>query len=156
MQVGIDTYITVEQADDVIKNNVYSQSKQRKAWDSLSEEDKAVFLAQAMIEIESLVYLGVKADQSQLLQFPRKGQEDVPSQIQAAQALEACAIVIGVDDENMRSQLRAQGITSFSLGSLSETYDTSIKDTSMSVNKLKSVAAKQLLSPFLSGGFPLV
>ena len=131
MQIGVDTYITVEQADEIINNNVYSQSKQRKAWDALSEEDKSVFLAQAMIEIESLAYSGIKSVQSQPLQFPREGQEKVPMQIQMAQALEACASVGCADDENMRSQLRAQGITSFSLGSLSESYDISIRDVSM-------------------------
>lgn len=157
MQVGVDTYITVEQADAIIQGNVCSQSKQRQDWEGLSDDDKGVFLAQAMLEIESLAYIGMKADQSQPLQFPRNFQDETPDSVKQAQAFEACAAcAVDQNEADTRAQLRAQGVKSFALGSLSESYDASALGDVLSVDKLKSGAAKQLLRAFLLGGIPLV
>jgi hypothetical protein len=148
MTVGQDTYITLEEAEEIIAGYLLSSDAPRMAWDALSDADKGVHLKQGLIRIDAQIFTGRKAEKDQALQFPRYGKTAVPQSVKIAQALEACT-GIGISAEaEKRAQLQAQGIQSFSAGSLSETY---VQNTQ---TPLFSTVAQRLLRPFITGGVP--
>lgn len=149
----MDPYITITEVAELIEGLLPSSDPDRKAWEALTEDtDKTVFLAQAMFRIESLRYSGRPAIASQVTSFPRSGQTAVPREIKQALALEACACSSFAAnlDAIQRDRLQAQGVTSFSAGSLSEAYAQGAK------RKIRSDMAHYLLLPYLAGGVRLV
>jgi len=149
----MDPYITITEVAELIEGLLPSSDPDRKAWAALSEEaDKTAFLAQAMLRIESLHYSGRSAVLYQQTSFPRFGQTSVPDEVRKALALEACALTsfVGDTDARQREKLQAQGVTSFSVGSLSEAYGQGSK------RKIRSDMAHYLLMPYLAGGVRLV
>ena len=142
-------YVAVAEADAIITTYLISTDPQRVAWMALSESDKSAYLNQALLKLENIAYVGRKADPTQVLQFPRRGQM-LPEAVKNAQALEACASVGMSGEADMRAQLQAQGITSFSAGSLSESYGK----ISTGAGALFSRLARDLLKPYLLGVAP--
>lgn len=143
-------YITVAEADIIIADYFPAFHKWRTAWEALTAADKNGYLNQALAKLESIAYIGRKANPKQPLQFPRKGQDGIPEGVKQAQAIEACATVSMAGAADQRAQLQAQGITSFSAGNLSETYGK----TASGAGKLFSILARELLQPYLLGVVP--
>lgn len=148
MTVGEDTYITVDEANEIISGYFLSDDAQRTAWDALSSADKEVYLRQSLLRIDAQIFSGRKAGTDQALQFPRYGKTSVPQSVKIAQALEACAGIGIAAEAEKRAQLQAQGVQSFTAGSLSETY---VEGTS---SPLFSCIAAKMLRPFIAGGVP--
>lgn len=150
----LEGYVTAAEADAIISGYLLSTDPQRIAWTALSTADKEAYLNQALLRIESLAYIGRKAEDDQPLQFPRKWRTEwqtaPPEAVKEAQALEACASVGMTEEAEKRAQLKAQGITSFSAGSLSETYG----NVAIGVNRIYSQIARELLKPYLLGAVP--
>lgn len=147
MTPGIDTYITVAQADEILGKLLLSTDAQRIAWTGLSDGDKEVYLRQAMTRLEAQVYSGA-ASADKPLQFPRRGQTEVPGAVMYAQAVEAAAAIGLTAEAAKRAQLRAMGIQTFSAGRISESYNN------VPPNALYSLQAAQLLRPYVAGGVP--
>lgn len=143
-------YVTAAEADSIIADYYPASHKWRTAWEGLSAADKNAYLNKALAKLESIAYIGRKADPNQPLQFPRLGQPAVPEYVKQAQALEACASVSMADAADQRAQLQAQGITSFSAGNLAETYGK----TASGAGKLFSLLARELLEPYVLGVVP--
>jgi hypothetical protein len=148
MTPGVDTYITAAEADTIISIRLVSVDSRRKAWEALSTADKEVYLREALDWIEGLPLSGRKAVDGQPLQFPRYGQDAVPTAVQAAQALEAAGSVGKPEEIAKRAQLRAMGITSWSAGKISETYGA------VSAHSAMNPAAGRLMRPYMLGGVP--
>jgi len=166
--VGTDTFITLEGADAYFVANYLSTSAELAAWSALSTADKEVLLRKACQSLNRMPLGGIRASQLQTLEFPRAYlattyttpptgynwlgadyvvQVSVPEAVLQAQAEEALALAVGVPE---RLQLRKQGVRSFRLGNLSETYSGGAGLTG-----LVSEVAYGLLRPFLAGGFPV-
>ena len=72
MQVGNDTYVTVEEADRFIETYYPEFDDLAIVWGVLTEREKASYLYTSVQQMEALVLSGVRLNASQPLQFPRK------------------------------------------------------------------------------------
>jgi hypothetical protein len=137
------------------------------AWTALSDANCEVLLRQALDTIEKLPFAGVKAVTTQALEFPRCIHSDwvsplfgyvqkyngmytqtaVPTDVKYAQ----CEIAISLVESNSRIDLQQQGVKSYSIGNLSETFAAS--GTS---SRIPSARAAQLLKPYLAGSVNIV
>lgn len=156
MQVGTDTYVTVAEADTYVSTHYRSTSAARTRWAALSENDKAILLVDACSEMEQLPFHGRKAEDGQLLAFPRRlpwqdYTSEVPEAVKSAQVELAVWLSDDVkqSEAEQRRALQGQGVKSFSVGDLSETYN----GTSTGARSLLCPKAKLLLSPYLTGAY---
>jgi hypothetical protein len=146
----MDTYLSVEAALELLRGLLPSSDPARAAFEALSAEDQAVYLRQAALALEGIRYAGRKTDAAQPLAFPRDGMTAVPDAVKRAQALEAVARCYTGAEAAKRAALQAQGVTSFSVGSLSESYGAA------KAAPLLSSEALRLMSPYRLGAAPLV
>lgn len=155
-------YSSVKEADSYISTHYISKSAAYKRWNALSEDDKAVYLNNAFDSIECLKFGGRKAVPEQETAFPRLpyqyGHTDsgAPERVKSAEI----ELALYLSDEKKqessekRSKLIADGVKSFSLGDLSESYGDNVQSASKpSVYDCKKAAI--LLAPYLSGGFEI-
>ena len=151
-----NTYITVEDADYYFEyeNLLPENSASKLKWDALSYNDKQTYIKTAAEEIESLKFVGIKADDTQKMAFPRKyilhEDDDVPQAIKEAQALEALELAAPTSDTAM-AKAYSGNVRSYALGSLSESLKTA--DSYGVKSTIKSVRAQRLLMPYLGGGY---
>lgn len=153
-------YNTIATADSYIAAHYTSASDERQRWEALSDDDKTVYLTNAFEAIEALPFRGRKADPAQENAFPRlpyqygHTDEGAPQRVLAAEI----EMALWLSDEKKRvsskkrRELQEDGVKSFSIGDLSESYG----DTSAAAEKTpaeKCSRAMELLSPYLSGGF---
>ena len=155
-------YSSVKEADSYISTHYTSKSAAYKRWNALSEDDKAVYLNNAFDSIECLKFGGRKAVPEQETAFPRLpyqyGHTDsgVPERVKSAEI----ELALYPSDEKKqessekRSKLIADGVKSFSLGDLSESYGDNVQSASKS-SIYDCKKAVSLLSPYLSGGFEI-
>lgn len=136
-------YVIVTEADEYFFTRPGSSN-----WINLDEISKSRALIHATRKIDTLIFKGVKTNPNSINQFPRNGDTVVPEQIKWACMEEAFAI-ISDNDENRR-KLMQQGVTSFSIGDLSESYDVSTKSIFLSYE------ARQYLKPFEGGAFSAI
>lgn len=155
-------YSSVKEADSYISTHYTSKSAAYKRWNELSEDDKAVYLNNAFDSIECLKFGGRKAVPEQETAFPRLpyqyGHTDsgAPERVKSAEI----ELALYLSDEKKqessekRSKLITDGVKSFSLGDLSESYGDNVQSASKpSVYDCKKAAI--LLAPYLSGGFEI-
>lgn len=169
LQVGVNSYLDVASADAYFSDRLGAE-----AWDALTDAQKAQALVTATRRLERLPYVGAKKDQAQALAFPRcypptglpippaqnsfddplyagwYCESDVPQAIKDAVCEEALALVsIG---KSQRLELIAQGVKSFSLGRLSETFGAAPKG----LGGLLSLEARELLRPYVAGAVGII
>lgn len=177
--VNTDVYINVADSDTYMTNNYISTSTEYTTWDALTDANKEIYLKRATKRIDRQKIRGAKAVDTQTLEFPRalkiygrwyeqavygvrvRGNDDwyvetsVTQRVKDANVEEALAQSM-IDAGNStsgaeRSQLQAQGVKSFKLGDLSETYGSGLSSTYNST-QLLSNEAKELLSFYSVGG----
>jgi hypothetical protein len=163
LTVGTDTYIGVADATTYVGQYYIATDAEFVAWAAAGAAGQEVLLRRACRTVDQQRYAGVKAVQSQILEFPRAirtdaaqtdrlesnllfdgawvVQTEVPAAVKHAQVEEALALVVGVPN---RIKLQRQGVKSFSLGSLSETYG------SKPALRLLSHQARELLRPYMA------
>lgn len=143
MQVGKNSYVTISEADKYVVNYYAYKDEAHLRWFSLPDTSKTTLLLRACAEIESMQFLGTKASTEQAMSFPRRPFTGVPEPIKAAQV--ELALHYTDEQASKRRELQSQGVSSFTLGDLSETYG----DGTQGVNS----KALSLLLPFLNGGY---
>jgi hypothetical protein len=162
--VGTDTYISLADAQTYLSGHYISTDSKMSAWNALNDADQEILLKKATLIIDRQPLVGYKATETQALAFPRTiysevpnelynspifysdhwyTQTAVPNEVKYAQCEIAIEMVTGTSN---RASLQRQGVKSFTLGNLSETY-------SGAQNSLVSYEAKQLLAPYAGGGF---
>ncbi len=159
LEVGKNSYVNVEDADAYVTGHYRSNSKDRQRWEGLETEDKEILLVGACAEIELLTFCGRKAGTNQVLAFPRLPmQYGQPQQAPAVVTAAQIELALWLSDDvrqaeaGQRQSLQMQGVQSFSLGDLSESY------TPSAVGKLGTLLcpkAARLLSPYMTGGYAL-
>lgn len=139
------------------------------AWTALTSDNKDAYLRQARKSIDRQRLVGIKSTSTQVLEFPRaiptqyntkypptgytirdRGwvvQVAVPQVVIDAQVEEALSLMTGVSP---RTELQRNGVKSFSLGNLSESYG------SVNPGRLSSYEAQQLMTEFIAGGVSIV
>lgn len=121
MVVGVDSYISVDNADKLIRSRFMSSSKERKFWDGLDLEDKEIIIVSTteQYDTDTMLYKGRKKDANQPLQFPRL--DNYGNIIEVPERVILGYILIGIYD-NIISQsdeatLKLSGVKSFADGS---------------------------------------
>lgn len=71
LQIGLDSYVTLEEANRIIEENNLSTSELVVKWNSLLESDKEVMLRTSCRDINNLKFAGRRKGTGQLLEFPR-------------------------------------------------------------------------------------
>lgn len=71
LEMLIDTYVTIAQADQYVKEHYLSNEPLRITWEGLEEADKEVYLRRAFEKMNSLPYSGRRKNLKQTLPFPR-------------------------------------------------------------------------------------
>ena len=131
--VGVDSYVTFDEAE-AFAAGIYGAN----AWAGLSDADKARCLITAARSIDALMLKGRKLSSDQRMEFPRviiehapawselyegaDTDEVVPQSVKDAQVLEAVSIASSGGGDSQRARLQREGVTSISIGSLSESY----------------------------------
>ena len=161
--VGTDTYISLEDANIYIENSYMATESQSVAWGGISDDDRMILLKRAAQTIDRQPLIGLRATSTQVMEFPRATYTDggynndslrwgddyytqtaVPTAVKYAQVELALSLLSGVSN---RVDLQRQGVKSFSLGKLSESY-------SGKTNALP-YTVRDMMSQYLLGGAPI-
>jgi len=173
--VNTDTYISVVDADLYMANSYVSTSTELVTWNALSDGDKEIHLKNATKRIDRQIIRGIKAVDSQTLEFPRaiKGncnyyydtnvtgvnvnkyygyvvEEEVAQCVKDAQVEEAMTLSVEGTSLSSRSKLQQQGVKEFTLGDLTEKYGTGLS-SSYNSTQFISNTAKELMKYYLAG-----
>lgn len=118
LEVGRNSYVSLEEADTYASSSPLGQR-----WSSLDPGQREQLLVAACEGLERQAYPG-KSLEDQALTFPRLPNTSVPREVKAAQVEQALYLMDpGTRAEWVqRQELQAQGVASFSLGDLSESY----------------------------------
>ena len=149
------SYCTVAQADEYVRSYYTSNDEARVRWESLSESDKQVLLNKSHDVIDSLPFTGRKTSVDQPDAFPRCPDKEVPVAVKSAE----CELAVSLSDEAANAsfddyrKMVDYGIQSYSIGNFSETLLSYSKNSVEIKFGLNSSKAKQLLNPWLTGGF---
>ena len=149
--VGTNSYVTVAEADEYFAQYYFPLNT---VWSGLGPDTKERLLLISCIELERLQFAGQKAENGQALAFPRRNAGGVPFAIKAAQ-IELASWIADTESRNKedaRSRLQAQGVTSFSIDDLSESYDLNRAQVN-APPPLRCVNASRYLATYLNGGF---
>lgn len=71
LTVGVDSYVSLEEAENLITNNYSSENEVFLKWSSMSDSDKDVMLRTSCRDINNLKFDGRRKDIGQKLEFPR-------------------------------------------------------------------------------------
>ena len=134
-----ESYCTTEYADEYFAGRLHAER-----WGETSDADKEKALRQATKEIVRQPLTGRKTTDTQELAFPRYPDEEVPEAVKEA----CCEIALALLERgnSQRRKLQQEGVQSFTLGNMSETYAAGAG------KGLLSQEAKELLQPWLLGG----
>ena len=134
----MQSYCTIEYADEYFKNRLHAES-----WGQADESTKEKALKQATRAIDRQLLGGRKTSPEQELAFPRYPDTEVPEAVKEACCEEALAIL--ESGNSQRRKLQQEGVQSFTLGNMSESYAAGAG------KGLLSQEAKELLRPWLLG-----
>lgn len=153
-------YITVAEGTTYFATRLYSS-----AWTSASAGDKASAIRMATQAINSLAFKGRKYDPDQANAFPRyipyprggyylADEDGTGAAVVPAVVKEACAeecLELLTTGNSSRRKLQNEGVTSFRISELSETFGPS-----SNAPRLTSLVARQLMKPYLVAGVPIL
>lgn len=118
----MSTYATVQESKDFAAEYYSSTDSIRVAWEALSDNDKQSLLNRAELVIEDLPYNGKSVNKDKA--FPRDPNKEL-SLIKVKQAVIELALhnnCITNPGEKDRLTLQSQGVKSYKIGDLSETF----------------------------------
>jgi len=130
------SYCTIEYANEYFAGRLHAES-----WSGADSETKEKALRQATRSIDRMPLRGRKTDLHQPLAFPRYPDTEIPEAVKEACCEEALAIL--ESGNSQRRKLQREGVQSFTLGNMSETYIAGAG------KGLLSQEAKELLRPWL-------
>ena len=132
------SYCTIEYADEYFNSRLHAES-----WGQADDETKEKALRQATKTIDRQLLRGRKTETGQALAFPRYPDTEIPEVVKEACCEEALAML--ERGNSQRRKLQQEGVQSFSLGNMSETFAAGAG------KGLLSQEAKELLRPWLLG-----
>lgn len=174
LTVGVDSYVTVEQATEYITAHYPSTDTRVTAWGNLEEADQEVFLRRACTALSELAYRGMTFEALQTLPFPRYLYPDgvmayteliaplsyiypelaeVPQDIMNAQIEEAFERACPSADST-KSKIKNGAVESVTIGHFSEHYSLAALGSVSTV--LVSGKAQKLVAPYIGGAFDVL
>ncbi len=162
MTVGVDTYVTVAEADDFISKYYPEFDDLAVVWGVLTEREKASYLYTSLQQMEALVLQGKPLDRNQHLQFPRikcfkpatKENPTIPNEVKEAQienALELLNADLGARSDEQMIFLSSLGVVKNSKYNKREMGEVGLGATltgATSHSTLESSHALKLLKPW--------
>ena len=133
------SYVTTAEATTYFGSRLHAE-----AWTAAKDADQQKALDMATRVIDRTPVVGVKSSYNQTNQFPRYPDTEVPQAVKDATCEEALALL--ERGNGQRRKLQQEGVASFSVGGLSETYVSGARG-----GGLLSQEAKELLRPWLLG-----
>lgn len=118
--VGENTYMTVEDADQLVSDFLVSTDPMRVYWESLSDEDKAtiIYSNTQKYDNDNMMYKWFKKEAEQQLQFPRidiKGKViEVPTKIKLGLLMNGIKSAKLAKDSDY-TELKEQGIKTYKI-----------------------------------------
>ena len=143
-------YATVEQANAYAQKYYSSTNPLRVAWMALTNEDKEVALNKAQQTIDQLPLLGQSVEAE--VAFPRTPSVDT-SLLRAQEATVELALRTLDEAAQERYQLQGQGVRSYKLGDLSETFGGNVGYSGYDAFAFSIVYP--FLKTWLSGGYKI-
>ena len=134
----MQSYCTIEYADEYFKKRLHAES-----WGEADDSTKEKALKQATRAIDRQLLKGRKTNPEQELVFPRYPDTEVPEAVKEACCEEALTML--ERGNSQRRKLQQEGVQSFALGNMSESY------VAGAGKGLLSQEAKELLRPWLLG-----
>ena len=139
-------YATLAEANEYVKSYHSSTDPLRSAWEGLSDEDRQVLLNRAEQIIDSLPLKGRPLESGKA--FPREPFQEISMEKVKAATIEVA--LHGLDQEaSERSRLQRQGVKSYKIGDLSETF----RDSGVSGEAEVLSVVMPHLSNWLGGGY---
>jgi hypothetical protein len=172
--VGGNSYISIADADTYMTENYVSTSTELTTWNALTDGDKEIHLKNATKRIDRQIIRGIRAIDTQTLEFPRAilskhyydddnvtgvnvsrhsgyiVEEEVTQRVKDAQVEEAMTLSVEGTSVNKRTKLQQQGVKSFRIDDLSETYGSGLS-SSYNSTQFISNTAKELMKYYLAG-----
>lgn len=151
-------YVTLEEADLYVATHYVENAEERTYWEDLDDSDKQILLLTSFEALERLPFPGRKTFNSQDKMFPRYPATEVPKDIKYAQIENAISLANLTESEDAKQyeKLWNAGVSSYSIGNLSETIgNMSYGMSATTESNITSAKAKKLVIPYLSGGFTI-
>ena len=161
LTTATNTYVTLAQAETFFNERLNASD-----WTDAAEIDKARALIQATHNLERLAYIGRQYVSTQTLKWPRSdlyatraavivggsyeydiSGGSVPQAVKDAQCEEAISLL--GQSGSTRADLQAQGVTSYTIGGLSETF------SGTGSRRFVSPEAAALLAGYIAGAVPI-
>lgn len=173
--VGEDSYVTLEEAEELITRSSLSTDAAYQKWISLSDSDKEVLLRNSCRDIDNLKFNGRRKSLGQKLEFPRV--DSMPSGIgyrlfvgqfydnglygsgsvdgglslvRQAQVVNAVYAGLFNDEVNELIGYNIQGLTSKKAGPIAETYNRNNQDSDDALIGIYTRKVYSILTPWLS------
>lgn len=144
-------YATIEQANAYVESYYSSTNDIRIAWEALSDGDKQIVLNRAEQVIDLLPFGGKPVDPKQQKAFPRHPHPELSLERVKTATIELALQQNGDIETQDRLNLRAQGVKSYKIGDLSETFkDTSSEDY---IIQFALEVVNPFLRDWLGGGY---
>lgn len=172
--VGVDSYVSIQEATEIIAAYYLPTDDKRKAWEDLDQASQEIFLRRATLAMEGLSYRDIKRSVAQTLSFPRcydpnaylppvgdavtddiyrdPDADKVPAAVLMAQVEEALELASPTQDTETR-EILGGAVRSYSIGHMSETFRAAASGSLDTV--IASRRAQELLAPFVGGGYEL-
>lgn len=162
--VGVDSYITLEYADDYMST---ASEEVRTAWEALTESQREAVLKKSATQIDNIIYTGQRKYVGQTMAFPRtKGVQTyssdltigIPENVRIAQIENAMFLLETTSSKQIakaRQRARA-GITKYELADWKETYSGNTYSVYDETNKLANEEVLVYLNRYRNGSFKSV
>ena len=143
-------YATVVQANEYVQNYYSSGDSMRLAWEALNESDKQVSLNRAEQTIDHLPINGEPVVENKA--FPRYPDTEIPLEVTHATIELAVQSLNG--EAKDRYELRKQGVRSYTIGDLSESF-TDAAVAASGVDAYAYSIVFPFLRKWLGGGYKI-
>lgn len=161
MTEGIELYVGVAKADEIVRLLLRPYDEFRVFWSTLSDGEKESFLLRSTQQIDALAYTGAKSNVNQRLQFPRNRERTLSPTVVNAAVYNA----LGLMNEEIKSTAEKQMQAFKSLGVFKNLRldQTSMRAIATAENAvpaevkipLASKRAYELLKPYRRGSFAI-
>lgn len=136
LTVGENSYMSLEEADIIIEDELLDSDEEYTAWNSLSNDSKAKLILRGTRLVDTLPWRGIKYNLSVVgsLQWPRIINNqliDCPYDIKVGLLLQV--IIDYINKGKKETQLMELGVTNYKIKDASITFDSS------KVNKLNNI-----------------
>lgn len=113
-------YATVAEANEYVKNYYGSTDPIRLSWEALTDDDKQVAMNRSEQTIDLLPYKGYPVNKAKA--FPREPHKELSLEKVKIATIELALQTNGNKEVQERLSLRQQGVKSYKIGDLSETF----------------------------------